>query len=929
MALQAEYRSALQAALLVAAKKYSAGPPQLLTQICLALSALVLRAVELKKPVEQIFGSLSETQVHGMYSHAILELLTVLPEEVIEENVVNVLVDSDRRWHFRQELLSHVDIVLDFLLHQAKVEIALKSEMHEKHRKVLRGLLSWVRVGCFLEIPQSSLPSHPLLGFVFDSLLVPILFDLAIEVLIELVNRHEVLPQTLLLRMEWFEEALLLPAIDLKNDHAVGGLACLFSEIGQSAPMLIAAGSREAFILTDAVLRCLTYSKHDLEIADSTLNFWCTIIEFILGLNNKGEKEEAVSAFIPVFTVLLDALFCKAMVSDYSAQELDGTGHLPDDLLGFRRNLEELLTNICCFLGPREFLMKVLNGPWTTLDSELSLAMVEVRLFTLNTVAVVLENEQHLDFSIILQLITAMRTTHIDVSSKLLHLVHKSAAEVVGSFSKLLCSSTTVVLPVLSFLASGMQIPIAASSSAIALRKLCEEVPFLADDESNLKGLLWIGQGLHDMGLTLNEEADVVSAIGTVLALISNEELLNVSLNQLLEPSYKAIEALLKLDIDDSMKQNPAVYSATLEAAVRAVTRLGLILRHLSVANKPYKSSESPILNVLCLFWPMLENLLASHHMKHSSLAAAVCRSLSFIIQASGQQFLPLLSEVMVALCRNFTSVQASEYFIRTATVCLEEFGDKEELGSIFIRTLNSFTEAEIILSMNSSYACDQDPDIVEAYMGFTSMFISCCPKNVIAAAASLVEISFKKATIWCTAMHRGAGLSALSYMMCLLEAGTSCLLAPIAATQELSVGDLCLRICVECGESAICGVIYALLGVSAMTRVHKAATVLQQLAAICHLSENTNWKLKLGWRALQAWLTNVVHALPSEYLRPGEAEQLIPSWLKAMESASSDYFHKIASSGDLKADCGRSLKRVVREFADSHRHTAPSFTFM
>lgn len=29
-----------------------------------------------------------------------------------------------------------------------------------------------VRVGCFLEIPQSSIPTHPLLGFVYSSLQV-------------------------------------------------------------------------------------------------------------------------------------------------------------------------------------------------------------------------------------------------------------------------------------------------------------------------------------------------------------------------------------------------------------------------------------------------------------------------------------------------------------------------------------------------------------------------------------------------------------------------------------------------------------------------------------------------------------------------------------------------------------------------------------
>ena len=123
------------------------------------------------------------------------------------------------------------------------------------------------------------------------------------------------------------------------------------------------------------------------------------------------------------------------------------------------------------------------------------------------------------------------------------------------------------------------------------------------------------------------------------------------------------------------------------------------------------------------------------------------------------------------------------------ASVALEEFGHKEELGSLFINTFSAFTEADTISTMNSSYACDQEPDVVEAYVSFTSTFLRCCPKvisfitscinekcelviklemfyqDVIIAAGPLIEISFKKSTIWCTAMHRGAALAAMSYM--------------------------------------------------------------------------------------------------------------------------------------------------------------------
>lgn len=77
---------------------------QLLTQVCVALSAMVLRADEWRKPVDQLFASLNELQGQGTGSNAVLELLTVLPEEVIEDQSVLSSVDSGRRWQFTQEV---------------------------------------------------------------------------------------------------------------------------------------------------------------------------------------------------------------------------------------------------------------------------------------------------------------------------------------------------------------------------------------------------------------------------------------------------------------------------------------------------------------------------------------------------------------------------------------------------------------------------------------------------------------------------------------------------------------------------------------------------------------------------------------------------------------------------------------------------------
>lgn len=253
--LQLGAKEALLNALLVAAHRFSTGPPQLLTQICLALSALLLRAIEHRKPIEQLFYSLQNLQSQDGGDVAVLEMLTVLPEEVIEDQNTDSSLVLARRSQYGQEIISHTPMVLEFLLQQSEKRFDGGIQLHGRNRKILRSLLSWVRAGCFSVIPLGSLPAHPLLDFVFNSLQVLSSFDLAIEVLVELVSRHEGLSQVLLGRLQFLKDMLLLPALTKGDEKVIGGLACLLSEIGQAAPSLIVEASAEALALTDALLR--------------------------------------------------------------------------------------------------------------------------------------------------------------------------------------------------------------------------------------------------------------------------------------------------------------------------------------------------------------------------------------------------------------------------------------------------------------------------------------------------------------------------------------------------------------------------------------------------------------------------------------------------------------------------------------------------
>ncbi|KAL4567970.1 hypothetical protein LXL04_023567 [Taraxacum kok-saghyz] len=946
--LQLEAKESLVNALLVAAKKFSLGPPQLLTQICLALSTLILHAVDYNKPIEKLFYSLQNLRGQNDGNIAVLEMLRVLPE-VVEDECATYNIKSGQRADYGPELLSHTSSVLEFLLQQSNESFDGVIQSHDRTRKILRCLLSWIRAGCFSEMLPGSLLSHPLLNFVFNSVQNLSSFDLAIEVLIELVSRHEVcirvafsftwsmvdflftflqgLPQVLLLKVGFLKD-VLLRAFTTRDEKVISGLACLMSEIGQAAPSLITEARPEALVLVDALLSCVSFPSQDWDIADSTLQFWCSLASNIVRMEEEmtENSKHVKDVFSPVFLALLDALLMRSQVDDSTYGET-AARDLPDGLAQFRLNLVELLVDICQLLKPAVFLQKIFFGGWLSSNAQIPWKEVETRMSALNVVAdVVLQEGQTFDLSMVLHLVTILCDRASYEPKGFMCIVHRSLADVIGSYSKWISSYVTNARPLLLFIAAGMSEPLCSHACATAFRKLCEDSTTVMHNPASLEMLMWIGEGLEKKHLPLEDEEDVIGAATLVLGYLPNTELRNNLLLKLLSPSFESIRKLIDRDHVLSLRQQPAAYTHLVNSSVRGFYRIGTIFGHLVTPLSTCPDIDNSIIAILETFWPMLEKFFQSDLIENSSLSMSACRALSQAIKSSGHHFVPLLPKILDYLSTNFTSFQTHECYIKTACIVIEEFGNKEEYGNLFVSTLERFTHASSVMAINSSYVCDQEPDLVEAYCSFTSVFLCSCSKEVVASCGPLVEVSLQKAAICCTAMHRGAALAAMSYMSCFLEFGVSSLVESVTCNADTSVPLMVVQVISHSGEGIVSNVVYALLGVSAMSRVHKSATILQQLAALCSFSEKTKWKSVLCWDSLHGWLHSAVRSIPGEYLRQGEAESMGPVWIKALADAAFDYVESRRSDGDkthkhMRGKGGRMLKSLFRHFVDSHRN--------
>jgi len=99
--------------------------------------------------------------------------------------------------------------------------------------------------------------------------------------------------------------------------------------------------------------------------------------------------------------------------------------------------------------------------------------------------------------------------------------------------------------------------------------------------------------------------------------------------------------------------------------------------------------------------------------------------------------------------CNTLFQYISKVYFTLTlsafsAANMIEEFGHKEEYSVVCVRTIETFSSAASLSNLNSSYACDQEPDLIEAYANFTSAFIRCCPK-LLSHLARCLSCHFKR----------------------------------------------------------------------------------------------------------------------------------------------------------------------------------------
>ncbi|RUP43526.1 armadillo-type protein [Jimgerdemannia flammicorona] len=361
--LDSSARASLRDSLLDLLHQFRAGPRMITTQLCLSLAGLALQMREWKGVVQQfikLYGGSVET------APCLLEFLTVLPEEVNHNHRIPI---SDEEYKERAtELLSeNSEEVLKLLL----VYMQGAGTNSDMHARVFQCLLSWLKSG---DIDVGPLATNPLLGMSFDALQSDALFDVAVDVVCEIIHETKDITDympaigQIYPRLHPLREALRRYRDEDDGDR-VRGYCRIFVEAGESYLPLVVQHPDAFRGIVEGIAECTAF--HDLEIVPMTFNFWYQLAIALVEPRHQEVKIRFEDVYDQLVDVILGHLRYPDDLSIWAAEERD-------EFRNFRHIMGDTLKDCCVVLGPRRCLAK----PYEILTRVLGTAAAKPALAT-------------------------------------------------------------------------------------------------------------------------------------------------------------------------------------------------------------------------------------------------------------------------------------------------------------------------------------------------------------------------------------------------------------------------------------------------------------------------------------------------------------------------------------------------------------------
>lgn len=330
----------------------------------------------------------------------------------------------------------------------------------ELQERVFSCFASWIRSG---EMDIQMISSSPLLELSFKALESVELFDVAVDVVCEIIYETRDVDECRAIIQKIYPSftpilSKLLEAIEEEDDDMVRGYCKIFVNAGEAYINLIGSHPEAFVTLMEGILKCTAY--RDLEIVQLTFKFWYELSNLL--------QTESFAYAVPQFVGYYDALVDIMIVHLHYPEDLDSmTAEDRDEFRDFRHQMGDTLKDCCRILTPQRCLLKPMNLLTTLLNKPGSTwQQIEAPIFSLRVMgSEVPENENEVMCHI------------MEFLSKLPDhpKIRYAATLVISRYSFWTKLHPQYITYQLNFISSGFQNTEVAAASALALKNLCKD----------------------------------------------------------------------------------------------------------------------------------------------------------------------------------------------------------------------------------------------------------------------------------------------------------------------------------------------------------------------------------------------------------------------------------------------------------------------
>ncbi|RKP09440.1 armadillo-type protein, partial [Thamnocephalis sphaerospora] len=635
-------RLSLRDSMLDLMAQFKSGPAVLVTQLCLALSALAMQLPQWTGVVPQmmkLFGADPQSAT------CLLEFLTILPEEVNGNHRIPITDDefAERSRELLTDTASEVFHALLLYMQTSGTNTALQN-------RVFKCLLSWIRSG---DIPIMEISNSPLLDMVFGAVQNDELFEVAVDLICEIIHETREVEECMPVIEQIYPKLLgLRPMIPGAADDSdqLRGLCRMFTEAGEAYVTLVVTHVDAFRGILEGVLECIT--MHDLDIVKMTFNFWYSLTQCLDTERHESVKPRFVDVFRRLIELIIQHLHYPADLSNWLAEERD-------EFRDFRHEMGDVLKDCCVVLGVKEALAipcHQLEGllanpasPWQK---------IEAPLFSLRAMG----SEVPVNEADMMPRIMSMLSQLPDHPK-----IRYAAILVIARYTQWTSEHPQFIDYQMNLISNGFDNDDVAAASAMALKYLCKDCNKLLVSYLGMLHPFYV-----NASKTLNRDdlLEVTEALSHVIAAVPLPELLKM-LQTFCLPVCQELHA-----VASKLGQTT---DSELRKVADLLEQLAVFLGVVSPEVPP--DQVHPCLTLVKDLMPIFDQL-QTHHGATASISEALCKCYTACAESYGTHFRPMLPQLMERLGTAFSATGLSCY-LWVARKCIRSLDGASDTASM------------------------------------------------------------------------------------------------------------------------------------------------------------------------------------------------------------------------------------------------------